>query len=549
MKTMQNVNSKSTTTSATKIIKKIAVYMRVSTEKQNKNTSKETQLNAIDDYCKSNNLSYVPRVIYEDSESASRNPKGINIDDEKLTSRPGMNQLLFDARHNKFDAIIAYSHDRITRNVHESLLLKFLFEKLKIEVIYCRTGEKLNSQNQKFNDFFENLLNNLSQLESSLISSRAKLGNEANIKHGYWAGGPPPYGYNLETIFVKNKKSSLRINYNEARIVRDIFELYNQAYVPKEIAAIIKKQHEDNHDRKWTTNTIKGIIKNKEYTGVLEWDKKGGIRNPIKHKETLIYNLGNDYKIIDSAEWNNSEKIRALQKNKPRNLSTPFLLKGFLVCTICGEPMIGKNNGKGNGRGRMYYCPENHGKRGSGINAALIDKKVINIVGEILTSLIAKDEFNRFYDRYLEKYKNKRDFIRKQLNEVIQLIQENQSQLTLCKDEINNLKLSIVGEDTVQFEKQIKFLENLNDFYAYLSISENILKKQKIELDNEHEKKLIDYETLKKLLNIKKNVFDDILKDTSDERLYQRNMRILFFDIIEKISLSDNVNEIEIIFK
>lgn len=135
-----------------------------------------------------------------------------------------MNELITDAKLGKLDAVAVYTHDRLTRNVEESLILKFLFKKLKIKLYYCKPGEKLDTESEKLEIFFDNLLDNLSALEANMIGSRSRLGNEYNINHGYWAGGPSPYGYKLKNISPKSKKSILSISYFEANIVQDIFK-------------------------------------------------------------------------------------------------------------------------------------------------------------------------------------------------------------------------------------------------------------------------------------------------------------------------------------
>ncbi|MBM6838295.1 recombinase family protein [Clostridium saudiense] len=222
------VLKKETSKSNTSLLpKKIAIYTRVSTTKQDSNNSRDNQLDSIFSLIKSNGWSSVPYEIYRDTYSASLAPKLsiLNSSDETFENvnpsiflREGIRKLFYDASLNKFDKLIVYSHDRLSRDAYESLLIKHTLNKHNIEIIYSRPGEQINSENDSINTFLENLLSNLSALESNIIGGRTFNGNRGNIINNLWAGGPPPYGYNLYHIPANIRKSKLVINPPEARI-------------------------------------------------------------------------------------------------------------------------------------------------------------------------------------------------------------------------------------------------------------------------------------------------------------------------------------------
>lgn len=529
-------------------IKNIAIYLRVSTEKQDSNTSKKTQLSTIEKYIDDNKINVHSKFIYEDKDSASRRPRGLTIDDDKISSRPGLNELIADARLKKFDTIIVFSHDRLTRNVQESLLLKYLFTKLDIEIIYCRAGEKLNSENQKINDFFESLLNNLSQLESNLIASRVKLGNEYNIKHSYWAGGPPPYGYMLVKDHIDSKKSVLEIVYTEARIVKEIFTLYIRGYTPDKIAAVIKEKYQDNDDRKWTKNTIKSILSNKDYTGVIVWNKKGGVRNPVKHHNPIESKKIKDNIIISDAMWEEAQKVKALQIENAKYLSTSFLLKNYLTCSKCGKLMNCKNNGKS--KSRVYYCLKEAGKWELSVNADLIENKVLQELGSLITSLLTvEDNLNKFYERYLNNFEVKKDLYLKQHSELMKLVSDNNHYLTECESELSTISSDLDPSDTDNYNKHIKFLEELAELNSYLQINKNILERKLSKIKEQVEKTVIDKDSFQRILLSKQNMLRFIEENAYDKSSYMRSLRILFYDFIDKIILSEDKTQIDIILK
>lgn len=503
-------------------------------------------MNAINEYIERNKITVNKMYIYEDKYSASKKPKSTNIDDEKPFSRKGLNELLTDAKLAKFDKIAVYTHDRLTRNVQESLILKFFFDKLKIDVIYCKPGEKLDTESDKLNIFFENLLNNLAALESNMIGSRTRLGNEYNINHGYWAGGSPPYGYKLTKIHPKSKKSILNISFSEAWIVQKIFNLYLQGISPEEIAEYIKEIYKDNTDRKWTKNSIISILKNEDYTGVMVWDKKGGARNPIKHEKVLTSSKRDDNIIIEQEIWEQSKKIRAILRKQPKFFSTSFLLNGFLVYGQSGELLKSKNNGSG--RGRVYYTIEEKQKWGICLNADKIENVVIKFLGTYLTLALDNDEnFNTFYDKYKKEFDSRKVINEKASAELQLLITENSSFLSKCENELEELNKNITffGEE---YETNSNFIDSLEELHSYLKINENILAKKKDEIDEKIKGLILNKETLKEFLSQKKNLLETIKTNIYDNEIYKRSLRLLLFDLVDKIIYNDE-NSIDIIFK
>ncbi len=432
--------------------------------------------------------------------------------------------------------------------MQESLLLKYLFAKLNIKVIYCRAGEKLDSKNQKINDFFESLLNNLSQLESNLISSRVRLGNEYNIRHNYWAGGPAPYGYMLVKDHVNSKKSVLEIAYTEARIVKEIFSLYLQGYTPDKIATIIQVRYAGNDDRKWTKNTIKSILSNKNYTGIMVWNKKGGIRNPIKHHNTIESKKVKDNVIITDNVWEETQKIRALQIKSPKYLSTPFLLKDYLICPKCGGHMSCKNNGKG--KSRVYYCSKESGKWELSVNADLIENKVIQKLDSLVISLLTKeDNFNKFYEKYTKDFESKKDLYLKQELELLKLINENDDYLDKCKSELESIGSDLDPTKPDRYNKELKFLEELEELNSYLRINKDILDKRLSDIQSQLQITVIDKESFRNLLLSKQSMLCLIQRKIPDKTAYSRSLRILFYNFIDKIILSQDKTCVDIILK
>ena len=504
-------------------------------------------MRTINEYIKEHNISVSNPYVYEDEYSASRSPKSSSIDDEKPFTRRGLNNLIDNAKLKKFDTVMVYNHDRLTRNVQESLLLKFFFDKLKIKVIYCKPGENVDTESEKLNIFYENLLNNLSALESNMIGSRTRLGNEYNIKNGYWAGGPPPYGYKLIDIYTDRKKRIFDVSYSEARIVIEIFNLYLQGNPPVRIAQYIKNKYPDNGDRKWTKNSIISIVKNEDYTGVMVWDKKGGVKNPVRHKKSIISCKYEKNIIINDELWDQIKKIRDILRLQPKFFSSPFLLNRYLVCGKCGKEMRTKNNG--GTKGRVYYCIKEEGKWEACVNAELIEPNVINKLGEHLTSvLINNDNFNMFYEKYKLTFNSKKNINEKASMELQLQIDENMDYLDKCKFEIDSMESELDPCNKDEYNTKLNFIESLKELHSYLNINLDIIRTKKKEIDNKINSTIYSKDILKEFISQKKNLLDNIENNSTDKQKYRRGLKFLLYDLVDKIIYNED-KSIDIMIK
>lgn len=440
------------------------------------------------------------------------------------------------------------------------MLLRYLFTKLKVDVVYCRPGETLNTESDKFNDFFENLLNNLSQLESNLIGSRARLGNKYKVEHKCWPGGPAPYGYRIANIYNKKAKSFLEPKHAEARIVIKIFNLYNSGYTPKDILESIKDEYKGNTDRKWTINTIKSILSNEDYTGIIVWDKKGGARNPIKHPEPIRSPKAHE-ELISKETWAETQRIKMLQRSSPKYISTSFLLKDLIYCEGCGKKMKTKNNGMS--KGRVYYCqPEKNPEEEKMvkkqktkwhwcIKADEIEKKVISNIFSSLNNFLSDEaNFDEFCEEYLATISKNKDNLRKEQTELENDIKKTEDYINKCEKEMSSLK-ALMGEvDKANLDHYYVFMESMKELNSYLNINRDSLISQKLEIEKKLEKPAPDKIFLRKFLE-KTKLSRDALSEIKDKEFYHRKLRLLLIDTIDKVIIknNDSVNEPRVIFK
>jgi len=139
------------------IVRKCAIYCRVSTEDQNP----LHQENVLKSYSKNNDISIYK--VYTDTITGSKD------------SRPALNNLMFDMRDKKFNCVIIYKLDRLGRSLKHLINICEEFYKKKVDLI-CTT-QNIDTSTASGKLLFH-ILGAVAEFERELISERTKLGQK-----------------------------------------------------------------------------------------------------------------------------------------------------------------------------------------------------------------------------------------------------------------------------------------------------------------------------------------------------------------------------------
>jgi DNA invertase Pin-like site-specific DNA recombinase len=150
-----------------------AIYARISTHDKGQNI--DTQLFPLREYCRNNNLEVFKEYI--------------DIDSGRNTERPALKQLLKDATYRRFDRVVIWKMDRLSRAgiKHVFDVLDFL-KKCNVSVISIT--EPFLSTDAPASELILSILAWAAKLESQLISQRVKAGMERARKQGKLIGRP-----------------------------------------------------------------------------------------------------------------------------------------------------------------------------------------------------------------------------------------------------------------------------------------------------------------------------------------------------------------------
>lgn len=329
--------------------KRVCCLYRVSTDKQVDHNEK--------------NQAYIPmkrkschrfcdekgwEIVHEEQE------EGVSGHKVRAERRDKIQTIKSLAKQGKFDIFLVFMFDRIGRIADETPFVVEWFVKNGIEVWSTQEGE------QRFDSHTDKLTNYIrfwqADGESEKTSIRTKTSLGQLVEEGNFKGGNAPYGYDLIKSGRFNKKKhelyELVVNEAEAAVVRVIFDKYvHEVYGAQRIATYLNKQgHRARTGKMWHHASIRGIICNLTYTGVL---RCGESRSPVQPQLQII-----SPELFEAAQHIRTSRANAAEQERriPLNTRGNSLLAGNVFCGHCGSRLTLTTNGK------AYPCKDDPGR-------------------------------------------------------------------------------------------------------------------------------------------------------------------------------------------
>jgi len=321
----------------------VALYARVSSDRQDVDLSISAQLRALRDYAARNGHQVI-REFVDEAESG------------RTAARPAFKEMISLARLKSppFEAIFVWKLNRFARNREDSIIYKSLLRKRGVQVV---------SINEPFDDtpaghMLEGIIEVMDEFFSDNLAQDVTRGMRENAMRGYFSGGKAPYGLRIEKVKDEHKlRSILAPEATLEPVVKRAFHMALSGKGTKEIA----KSY--NHDgittatgKKWTSTGIHSLLTNEAYTGTLVWGKRSNTE-PLRIENAWPA-------IIDRETF---MKVQAILKSRapniihPRRTVSDYLLSGILKCGACGKAMSGHSAKSGQ---FFYYRCSNATKRG-----------------------------------------------------------------------------------------------------------------------------------------------------------------------------------------
>lgn len=427
---------------------RVTFYARVSSEKDEQLNSLDNQTTYYIDLIKNNkNWQFVPGYVDEGLSGIS------------TKNRERFNQMISDAQDGLFDFVITKEISRFARNTLDSI--QYTRELLNSGVGVFFQNDNINTLDED-SELRLSIMSSIAQDELRKLSSRIKFGHQQAIKKGVVLGNSRIFGYDK-----KDKK--LVINEEEAKMVRELFELYaSDKYSMKQIEAIFwEKGYRNRNGNKIAHSTMANVISNPKYKGYYVGNKVKIVdmftkkQHFLSPEEWVMFKdeTGDVVPAIVSEElWDAANAILTRRSNDVKNrqgiCNHGNLLTGKLFCTHCGT---------------TYHRKESKDKRGNANSKWVCSGKISNGASSCPSFTIYEEEIKPLL---FEIFDEASPAVEELIETYVEMYKSINTEQTIVKD-IDKIKVKINHEQ----KKKRKILDfNLNG---------DISDKEYIEMNNE----------------------------------------------------------------
>jgi site-specific DNA recombinase len=339
---------------------RVACYVRVSTDRQQRAQTINQQLSQLKAYI----ASQTGWEIREEHIFRDDGYSGARLD------RPGLDALRDQAAQAAFDLVLITAPDRLARKyVHQMIVLEEL-ERRGIRVVFIDRPPSDDPHEQ----LVVQIRGAVAEYERTLIADRMRRGRQAKLRSGQllpWTR--PPYGYRLHPEQPRNP-ALVAIDPAAAAIVQEVYAAYaDEGLTLHALAVRLTAGRVPSPTGKaiWSASTLHGILTNPAYMGQAT---SGRFRTiPARGRRSALGALGRGMAVQarPSEEWIRiavpalvtAEQFAAVQRRLAtnqqfarRSTTHPYLLRGLVSCGMCRLSCTGRGGHWAGDRYRYYQC-------------------------------------------------------------------------------------------------------------------------------------------------------------------------------------------------
>ncbi len=319
-----------------------AIYARVSDKSQDgeDKTSISEQTGEMEAYCEGKGLTITARY-QEVGRGWSK-------------KRPEFQRMLADARRGRFDTIVCWKSDRLSRGMYPAAALMEVVEahQIRLEAVMDAIDMKTFG-----------LMAAIGKIELDNFRERSTMGKRGTAKQGRVPTGGLPYGYRI------GDDGRPEVVEEQAEVVRRIFDMYvNEGMGSPSIAVRLTDEGIPTQTGKllWRQSYIHYVLANATYTGTWVYGKE---RHISTEDGTKSYDQPRDTWIeipvpplVDEETWGRAQKLKKQRsRTAGRNTKVLYLLQHLLKCSECGHNFHAKSTWRTtnvrNGKKYRYDLP------------------------------------------------------------------------------------------------------------------------------------------------------------------------------------------------
>lgn len=366
-------------------LKKVAIYIRVSTLHQIDRDSLPMQRKDLIAYC-TLILGIEDFEIFEDAGYSGKN-----------TDRPAFQEMMDRIRKGEFSHVLVWKIDRISRN-----LLDFaaMYEELQdLRVTFVSKNEQFDTSTA-IGEAMLKIILVFAELERNMTSERVTAAMISRAGSGLWNGGRIPFGYSYDP-----DKGEFSINQEQANICRVLKDDYLEHKSLVHTAQLLNSLgYHTRNGAEWSPTTVSIIVSSPFYAGIYRYNRYKGTYHRTVNPEDEWVIVNDHHPAIFTIEEHQAmraildDNARSSNKIGERHISKNIhIFSGIAYCGKCGCRMTstpGRLHAD-NYRASNYSCPKrrnSHKCDNPTISDIQIGEFVINY---ILNMLNAKSRFSQ----------------------------------------------------------------------------------------------------------------------------------------------------------
>jgi site-specific DNA recombinase len=344
-----------------------AIYARVSSEQQAEAGTIASQVAALEERLRRDDLTVDPELRFIDEGSSG-----------STLLRPALERLRDAAANGAIDRLYVHSPDRLARKYAYQVLLVDELQRCGVDLIFLNRALGQSPED----DLLLQVQGMVAEYERAKILERSRRGKRHAAQRGsvnVLSGAP--YGYRYISKWQAEGTARYEIVLEEARVVRQIFTWVGQERCSlAEVCRRLRRQGIASPKGKssWDRTTVWGILQNPAYRGAAKYGKTriGPRRSRPRPQRNSTEQPRRAYSTYESADGGIAIAVPALvdealfaavaeqlaenrRRARQRQRGARYLLQGLLECKHCGYALYGKPvstaAGKGKKRRYAYY--------------------------------------------------------------------------------------------------------------------------------------------------------------------------------------------------
>ena len=323
----------------------VALYARVSSDRQDVDLSVAAQLRALRDYADKNGYA-VAREYVDEAESG------------RVADRPEFRKMIEEASKPEapFREILVWKFSRFTRKREHAVAFKSMLRRKGIRVVSITE----QAEDTATGRLLEGIIESVDEFYSENLAQEVLRGMREAASRGFWVGSKVPYGFSK--VMVQDgakKRPTLDPDPDTSPIVKRIF---NMSEAGSGMVDITRALNDDGiaspGGKLWGKTSVHKVLTNIAYTGTLLWganakDKADPVivekAFPAIVSKTQFQRVGRQL------------RRRAPKVTHPRRVGSSFLLSGLVKCKSCNRALTGQYSKSGQ---FPYYVCQSLMKRG-----------------------------------------------------------------------------------------------------------------------------------------------------------------------------------------